>query len=220
MEMRHFEEYPVQGRAMKLIFIGAGAILSSVGLAIWLVPFYHVAHTNWIPMSTPVSLVSNFCFRTNCSANTPDRYGVYIVFDSASLDLKDDTPEDTFKHPLQIPANVQLQVAGRHGLFLETNLTQATLASEGDVVTYRLGRMFDLQQQDEVSIVFSDTPSSDSVGTGNPRLEIQLADALYAGRVMSMYAGKRFGIPVVTFGLISLIIGLFLPSNRLRKEVT
>lgn len=203
---------------MRLKLIGLGVVLCVVGLAMWVLSFRGVVHTNWIPLSAPVSLVSSFSLRTNWYVGTPGRYLVYLAFDSKTLDLRDDTPEDTFDHPRQIAAEVKLLVTSPRGTLLDTNLTKAVLGSEGaERVSYLLGA-FDLKQQDQVMISFSNTPSTNSVRTGNPHLEMRLSAATYADRLIAEAVGRRRGIPLAAFGLVLLIIGVLLPANRMRND--
>lgn len=202
---------------MRFTLIGLGVVLCVVGLAMWVLSFLGVAQPTWIPLSAPVSLVSSFSLQTNCYASTPGRYLVYLAFDTKSLDLKDDTPEDTFKHPMRIAAEVKLHVAGQKGTLLDKNLTKAELGSEGaETVSYLLGA-FDLKQKDQIMISFSNTPSPDSVRTGNPRLEMRLSAATYQDRLIGEAVGRRRGIPLAMFGLVLLLVGLSLPTNRMRK---
>ena len=203
---------------MKLVSIGAGALLCLAGTVNWLLPLHRVAHTNWIPMSTPISLVANSNLRTNCSANTIGLYYCCLVFDAASFDLADDTPEDTYKCPRRIPVQARLEVLNRSEKLVATNLSEAVLGSEGgNVMTYMLAS-FELKEPGQLSIAFSNTPTLKPAGTGKPRLEIQLSDALYEGRLMAQAVGRRRGIMLVGSGLILVAIGLCLPSRRVCRN--
>ena len=199
---------------MKFVSIGAGMLLCLAGVVNWLLPLQRVAHTIWIPMSTPISLVANSNLRTNCSANTSGLYYCCLVFDAAHFDLPDDTPADTFKSPRRIPVQARLEVANRSDKLIETNLNEAVLGSEGgNVVTYMLAS-FEVKEPDKLSVSFSNSPTLSSEGTGNPRLEIQLSDALYEGGLMAQAVGRKRGIMLVGIGLILVTIGLCLPSRR------
>ncbi len=203
---------------MKVALLGAGVVACVVGLAIWIFPVHRVMQPNWIPISAPISLVSHFSLHTNGNANTPGRYFLYFVFDTASLDLKDDNPKDTFDHPRRIPIDVELGIADEKGVLLTKHLTEVELGSEGaETVDYRLVT-FDLKQPGQVMISISNTPSPISVGTGNPRLEMRLSAATYQDRLIGEAVGRRLGIPVVVVGFVVLITGLLWPSHPLRED--